>query len=380
MATMSEKRDYYEVLGVSRNASDKEIADAYRKLALKYHPDRNPGDPEAVEKFKEAAEAFEVLSNPEKRAIYDRYGHAGLSGAYQPREFQDVSEIFDVFSSFFGEDLFRDIFGGGFGPRSRASRRGRDIVAEISLDLHEVAFGTTKSVSFQRHEICSRCQGSGAKPGTRPEVCRYCGGRGRITQSAGFFTIQTDCPACQGRGQMIRDTCPECRGQGVVLETVSRQIQVPAGVDQNTRLRLRGEGELSPDGGPRGDLYCVVRIKDHPIFKRDGANLICRVPISYTQACLGAVIDIPTLEGQESLTIPPGTQNGAVFVLSGKGLPSRSRRRGDLLVEVYIEVPKKLSARYEKLLRELAELENNEVLPEQKSFFSKIRDYLAGRS
>lgn len=376
---MSEKRDYYEILGVPRNATEKEIAEAYRKLALKYHPDRNPGDQDAVEKFKEASEAFEVLSNPEKRAMYDRYGHAGLSGAYQPREFHDVGEIFDLFSSLFGDDFFGEIFG-GFGRRPRAARKGRDIVCEITLDLHEVAFGTTKTVSFQRHEICSRCHGSGARPGTHPEMCRYCGGRGRITQSAGFLTIQTDCPACQGRGQTIREVCPECRGGGVVLETVSREIRIPPGVDQNTRLRLPGEGELSPDGGPRGDCYCVVRIREHPIFKRDGTNLLCRVPISYTQAALGATIEIPTLDGHETLTIPPGTQNGTVFTLPGKGLPSRSRRRGDLLVEVYIEVPKRLTPKYERLLRELAELENHEVLPERKSFFSKLKDYLAGRS
>jgi molecular chaperone DnaJ len=379
MATMSEKRDYYEILGVSRNATDKEIADAYRKLALKYHPDRNPGDPDAVEKFKEASEAFEVLSNPEKRAVYDRYGHAGLSGAYQPREFHDVSEIFDLFSSFFGDDLFGDIFG-GFGRRRRAVRKGEDILCEVTLDLWEVAHGATKTVSIERHAVCSRCQGSGARPGTRPEVCRYCGGRGRVSQSAGFITIQTDCPACQGAGQTIRDPCPECRGRGVVRETVTREVRIPPGVDENTRLRLAGEGEISLTGGPRGDCYCVVRIKEHPIFRREGANLVCRVPISYSQAVLGATVEIPTLEGHDTLTIPPGTQSGAVFVLSGRGLPTRSRRRGDLIVEVYIEVPKKISPQYERLIRELAELEHTEVLPERKSFFAKIKEYLGGRS
>lgn len=377
MPTMSEKRDYYEVLGISRNATEKEIAEAYRKLALKYHPDRNPGDEEAVNKFKEASEAFEVLSNPEKRAVYDRYGHAGLSGAYQPHEFRDVSEIFDLFSNLFTDDLFGDIFG-GFGRRRRP-RRGDDIICELTLELHEAAQGVTKSVTFERHEICQHCRGSGARPGTRPEPCRYCGGRGRVSQTAGFFSIQTGCPACQGRGVIIREKCSECRGNGAVLERVTREIRIPPGVDQNTRLRLQGEGELSPEGGPRGDCYCLIRIKDHPLFKRDGADLICRIPISYTQAALGATIEVPTLNGPETLTIPPGTQSDQVFVLPGKGMPTRSRHRGNLLVQVYVEVPKKLSSRYERLLRELAELENNEVLPERKSFFSKLKEYLSGK-
>lgn len=378
MPAMSEKRDYYEILGVSRDATEKEIAEAYRKLALKYHPDRNPGDEEAVNKFKEASEAFEVLSNPEKRAMYDRYGHAGLSGAYQPHEFRDVSEIFDLFSNFFGDDLFGDIFG-GFG-RGRRPRRGDDIICELTLELHEAALGTTKSVTFERHTICGRCRGTGARPGTQPERCRYCGGRGRVGQSAGFITIQTTCPACQGRGVVIRENCPECRGKGVVREVVTREVRIPPGVDQNTRLRLQGEGELSLDGGPRGDCYCLIRIKEHPLFKRDGANLVCRIPISYAQAALGATIEVPTLDGPETLTIPPGTQSEQVFVLPGKGMPTRSRHRGNLLVQVYIEVPKKLTPKHERLLRELAELENNEVLPERKSFFAKRKEYFAGGS
>lgn len=375
MPTMSNKRDYYDVLGVKRDASDREIADAYRKLAMKYHPDRNPGNEDAANKFKEASEAFEVLSNPEKRSVYDRYGHTGLSGQYQPHEFGDVGDIFDLFGRAFFEEFFGD-----FGSRRRAPRRGQDIVCEVTLELQEAAHGATKEITFPRHKVCPQCHGSGARPGTRPEVCRYCGGRGQVMQTNGFFTIRTTCPACHGRGEMIRERCPECRGEGAVVEEVTRAISIPPGVDQNTRLRLQGEGELSPEGGPRGDCYCVIHIKDHPFFKREGADLICRVPITYTQAVLGASIQVPTLDGPETLTIPPGTQSEQIFTLRGKGMPTRSKRRGNLLVQVYIEVPQKISSGYDKLLRELAEVEKSEVLPERKSFFAKLREYFTGQS
>lgn len=378
MATMSQKKDYYQVLGVSRSSSDKEIADAYRKLALKYHPDRNPGDEEAVAKFKEAAEAFEVLSNPEKRAAYDRYGHAGLSGNYQAHQFRDINEIFSAFGDIFGDGIFGEIFG-GMGGRSRP-RRGEDILCEISLDLQEAAEGVSKTVRFRRHEICGTCHGSGAKPGTKPETCQYCGGRGRIMQSAGFFSLQTTCPACGGRGVTIAHPCPQCHGKGAVMETVSREVNIPPGVDSSTRLRLQGEGELSPNGGARGDCYVLLQVREHPLFKRDGQNLICRVPITYTQAALGADIEVPTLNGPENLQIPPGTQSEEVFVLRGKGMPNmRSRRKGDLLVQVFIEVPKSLSPKHEKLLRELAEIENADVMPRRKDFFGMIKELFSKR-
>lgn len=372
---MAEKRDYYEVLGVDRSASKEKIAEAYRKAALKYHPDRNPGDPDAVRHFKEAAEAFEVLSNDQKRSLYDRYGHAGLAGAgVAPREFRDVNDIFDAFSDIFGESLFGDLFG-----RRRGGRRvhkGADIRVDLVLDLIEVAQGTTKTVRFDRHQRCATCEGTGAKPGTQPEMCRYCGGHGQVTQSAGFFTLQTTCPACHGRGSVVREVCPTCRGGGLVVQSVTREVKIPAGVDNQTRLRLQGEGEPSPDGGPPGDVYCVLKIKEHPLFQRDGQDLICQIPIGYAQAALGATIEVPTLDGPEPLEIPGGTQSGELFRLRGRGLPlPRMRGRGDLVVQVYIEVPKKLDAEQRRLLRELAELENVHVTPQRKSFFTKLRDY-----
>jgi molecular chaperone DnaJ len=379
MATMTGKRDYYEVLGVPRTASDKDISDAYRKAALKYHPDRNPGDAEAVQHFKEAAEAFEVLGNKDKRATYDRYGHAGLEGRGGAPEFRDVSDIFDAFGDIFGDGLFGDLFGG----RRRGGRRvqrGNDVRADMELDLHEVAQGVVKSVTFGRHERCSTCNGSGSKPGSQPETCRYCGGHGRVVQSAGMLSVQTTCPGCKGRGTVIREPCPTCQGAGVVAKKVTREVKVPAGIDGGTRLRLQGEGDPSPNGGPSGDVYVFIAVKEHPLFHRDGENLICQVPIGYAQAALGAKIEVPTLDGREELDIPGGTQHGDVFRLRGLGMPvPRQRAKGDLLVQVYLEVPKKLDVEHERVLRELAELENIHVSPGRKTFFSKLKDYFQSR-
>jgi len=375
MVTMAAKRDYYEVLGVDRSASEKAITDAYRELAMRYHPDRNPGDDEAVARFKEAAEAFEVLNNPEKRARYDRFGHAGLEGpGGGAPHFHDVADIFDAFGDIFGGGLFDGFFGGG--RRGRRVRQGADVRCEIVLDLAEAARGVTKTVEFQRHESCSTCGGTGAKPGTQPEPCQYCGGRGRVVQSTGIFSLQTTCPSCRGEGAVIRSPCSTCRGSGYVSKRVSRDVKVPAGVDSHTRLRLQGEGEPSPEGGPPGDCYCFVAVKEHPLFKRDGPHLICRVPIGYAQAALGAQIDVPTLDGRQDIEIPPGTQNGDVFKLVGQGMPiPRRRGRGDLIVQVFIEVPTRLTGEHERILRELAEVENANVSPERKSFFSKVKEY-----
>jgi len=371
MATMVGKRDYYDVLGVDRAASDKEIADAYRKLALKYHPDRNPGDEEAVARFKEAAEAFEVLSHAEKRARYDRYGHAGLEGGAP--QFRDVSDIFAAFGDIFGDSLFGDFFGG---RRGRRVRKGADIRCEVVLQLPEAARQCTKTIQFDRHRRCSTCGGSGAKPGTRAETCRYCGGQGRVVQAAGLFSLQTTCPSCQGSGTVIRQKCPSCRGSGFVPERVTREVKIPAGVDNGTRLRLAGEGEPSPEGGPPGDCYCVIRVVEHPLFHRDGQHLICQVPIHYAQAALGASIEVPTLNGPEQLKIPPGTQSGEVFKLKGRGMPEpRFRGHGDLIIQVYIDVPKRLDAEHDRILRQLAEIENANVTPERKSFLSKVKEY-----
>jgi molecular chaperone DnaJ len=374
---MASKRDYYEVLDVDRSATESELSDAYRKLAMMYHPDRNQGDDEAVEKFKEAAEAFEVLSHADKRARYDRFGHAGLEGpGGGSPQFHDVSDIFEAFGDLFGDSMFGGMFGGGRGRGPRV-RRGGDVKCEVVLDLLEASQDTTKNVEFIRHEACPECSGSGARPGTQPEKCRYCGGQGRVVQSTGIFSVQTTCPSCRGRGQVIQDACPGCRGSGQVAKKVNREVKIPAGVDNGIRLRMEGEGEPSPNGGPPGDCYCFISVKEHELFHREGRNLICQIPIGYAQAALGASIEIPTLDDREDLAIPAGTQNGDVIKFRGHGMPSpRQRGRGDLLVQVFIEVPKKVTAEHERILRQLAEVENAEVSPQRKSFFAKAKEYL----
>jgi len=373
MTAMSDKRDYYEVLGVERSATTDEIAAAYRRLALKYHPDRNPGDQEAVAKFKEAAEAFEVLNHAEKRARYDRYGHAGLEGGGAP-QFHDVGDIFEAFGDIFGEGLFGEFFG----QRRRGRRRhqGAHVRSEVTVDLLEAAHGTAKIVQFHRHHRCETCNGTGAKPGTRPDVCSYCGGSGRVVQSSGIFSLQTPCPSCRGSGTVIRQPCQTCRGAGLVEKKVTRKVDIPPGVDDGMQLRLTGEGEPSPDGGPPGDCYCLIHVQEHPLFVRKGQHLICEIPISYSQAALGARIDVPTLDGREELEIQAGTQSGDVFTLRGRGMPDpRNRARGDLLVQVHIEVPRKLAPGQEELLRQLAEIENTHVTPKRTSFFEKLKEY-----
>jgi molecular chaperone DnaJ len=372
---MAGKRDYYEVLGVDRSVSDKQLADAYRKLAIKYHPDKNPGDDEAVARFKEAAEAFEVLSDLERRSRYDRYGHAGLDGA--ARGFADVNDIFAAFGDIFGDSAFGDLFGG----RRRRAGRGADVRCDVTLDLVQAARGATVTVEFQRHETCSACEGSGAKPGSARTRCSYCGGRGQVVQSTGIFRVQTTCPSCHGAGSIIKEPCASCRASGYVLRSVRREVKIPAGIDDQMRVRLPGEGEPSPSGGPRGDCYCFVSVREHPLFQREGPHLIVRVPITYSQAALGATIEVPTLSGPQEIAVPAGTQSGEVFKLRGKGMPSpRGRGVGDLLVQVNIEVPKALSQRQEELLRQLAEQEHVEVSPHRKSFFDKVRDFFAERT
>jgi molecular chaperone DnaJ len=366
---MASPRDYYEVLGVERSASDGEISTAYRKLAVKFHPDKNPGDEDAIERFKEAAEAFEVLHDPQKRARYDRYGHAGVNGqGFSAHHFTDVEEIFSAFG-----DIFGDLFGGG---RGRRPRKGRDVRCDVTLTLHEAAAGCTKSVQFQRHEACGKCEGTGAAPGSRREVCGYCRGQGRIIQQAGIVRMQTTCPACRGEGAVIKHPCPGCRGTGHVLKKVTTEVNIPAGVDDEMQVRIAGQGEPSPNGGPPGDCYCFISVLPHPLFEREGQNLICRVPITYSQAALGTTLEVPTLQGRGEVVIPAGTQSGAVFRMGGKGLPDPRRRGlGDLLVQVIIEVPNKLSREEQALLRDLAVLEHKHVAPERKGFFEKLKDY-----
>jgi molecular chaperone DnaJ len=376
---MVDKRDYYEVLEVSRQASAEEIKRAYRKQALANHPDRNPGDEAAAKRFKEAAEAYEVLGDPEKRQIYDRYGHAGLSGrGVHPGGFQDISDIFEMFGDLFGS-AFGDVRRRGAG--SKRPRQGDSLRTELHLTLEEAAAGAAREIEIYRHETCTTCHGGGAKPGTSPQTCDYCAGRGAVVQRQGFFQIQTTCPACHGSGRVIRDKCADCRGTGFEEKAVTLEVKIPPGVDNGMQVRLRGEGEAGSNGGPRGDLYVDIRVREHPIFRRSGTLLRCLVPIAFTQAALGAEIEIPTLDGRRTLTIPPGTQPGDVLRVKRQGMPDpHGGPRGDLEVEITIEVPKKVSGRQAELLRELAVLERQHVTPQRKSFFEQIKEYLTGGS
>lgn len=371
---MAEKRDYYEVLMVSRSATKIEIDRSYRKLAIKFHPDSNRDDPSATQKFKECSEAYEVLTDAEKRARYDQFGHAGLGGGGGP-QFTD----FDSFGDIFG-DVINDFFGGGGGRTRRGGSkrrsRGADIRCDVTLTLEEAARGVSKEIAFRRRSGCGTCDGSGAAPGSQPVVCSTCGGRGQVIQSAGILRVQTNCPTCRGAGKTISQPCSSCRGSGLVTEKASLTVDIPAGVDEGMRVRLQGEGEASADGGPRGDCYCFINVRPHDLFRRDGQNLILQVPISYSQAALGAEVQVPTLDGPNQLRIDPGTQSGDVFRIAGSGVvqPGGSRK-GDLLVQTVIEVPKKLSEAQAKLLRELADLEHESVLPQTKSFFEKLKTF-----
>jgi molecular chaperone DnaJ len=371
---MAQQRDYYEVLGVEKRATAAQIADAYRKLAIKFHPDKNPGNQEASDRFKEAARAFEVLSDDGLRARYDRYGHAGLQQG-GTHEFNDISDIFEAFGDIFGGGMFGDAFGGGRKRGSRA-RKGRDVFSTVSLSLVEAARGATKTIEFTRHEICGSCEGSGARKGTAAVPCDYCAGRGQVIQSAGVFRLQTTCPACRGAGSVVRDKCPDCAGDGVTEEHVERRVTIPAGVDRDVRVRLAGEGEPGASGGPPGDCYCVIEIEDHPFLTRDGRDLHCEVPITFSQAALGATVDVPTLDGPRPLQIPRGTQAADVIRVKGLGMPEvRGRGIGDLLVHVHVEVPRTLSPRAEELLRDLAAEDQKAVSPKRSTFFSRLAEY-----
>jgi molecular chaperone DnaJ len=368
---MSAKRDYYEVLGIERSATGGDVAAAYRKLAVKYHPDKNPGDEEALSCFKECSEAFEVLNDGQKRALYDRYGHAGVNGHSGGAHFTDVEDIFSAFG-----DIFGDLFGGGRTRGGRRVRRGRDVRCEVSLTLKEAAEGCKKKVSFHRHELCTKCEGAGAEPGSKRETCAYCGGRGQVIQQAGIVRMQTTCPSCHGEGSSTKTPCRACHGAGHVLKKVQADVEIPAGVDSGMQIRMSGQGEPSPNGGPPGDCYCVVAVLSHPLFEREGQHLVCRVPITYSQAVLGATIEVPTLNGRGEVKVPPGSQSGDVFRLRGQGVADpRVSGVGDLLVQVTIEVPKKVTGEEETLLRQLAELEHKNVAPARKSFVDKLKDY-----
>jgi molecular chaperone DnaJ len=375
MVMATQKRDYYEVLGVSREASAEEIKKAYRQAALKYHPDRNKDDPNAEAKFKEAAQAYEILSDPEKRQRYDRYGYEGLSGAAM-HDFSHMGAQ-DIFS------MFEDIFGFGFGTGGR--RGGVDLQTEVELTLADVAKGVERTVEFERSDYCDRCSGSGAEPGSQRRTCSQCGGYGQVEQQTGFSVLFgrmiTTCPVCRGRGTIVTTPCRQCHGRGRAPKHRVLNIKIPAGIDDGQAVRIPGEGEPGEDGGRRGDFHCIVRIKPHPFFERRGSDLVCRVPVSFTQAALGTTLDVPTLDGKEEVTLKRGTQFGELIRLHGKGLPSlRGRRRGDLIVQIVVEIPRKLDRRQEELLREFAATEDKTVLPESKGFFEKLADFFAGES
>ena len=364
------KDDYYVVLGVSRNASADEIKKAYRQMALQYHPDRNPGDKEAEEKFKEAAEAYSVLGDPEKRSVYDQFGHDGLRGEAFPGFNSTIFEDFeDILGNFFGFNFgFGDLFGGRTQQRRYQPQRGRDLSLEMEITLEEAAAGVEKEFSINRAESCPTCQGLRIRPGTKKAVCPTCGGRGQIRHQQGFFTTARTCSHCEGSGEIISIPCEECKGAGLVRQKKDLRIRVPAGVEDGSRLRISGEGEAGERGTGRGDLYVVVKVKKHEFFEREDNHLVCEVRISFIQAALGVTIEVPTLEGSEKLKIPPGTQPGEVFRLRGRGMKDlESRRVGDLFVKVQVMTPDNLSREQKSLLRQLAELreEKTEFIDQQ---------------
>ena len=377
MAT--KKRDYYETLGVNRDASEEDIKKAYRKLAMKHHPDRNPGNKDAEDKFKEAKEAYEMLSDAEKRRAYDAYGFAGVNP--QMGGMGAGPEGFGGFAEAFG-DIFSDIFGGGQG-RGRASVfRGADLRYNLEVSLEQAARGTETKIRIPTMETCETCKGSGAKPGTSPKTCETCHGSGTVRLSQGFFSIQQTCPTCHGTGKMITDPCQTCRGAGRLKKHKTLAVKIPAGVDDGDRIRLAGEGEAGVNGGPPGDLYVVIHLKAHGVFQREGDDLHCEMPISFAQAALGGEIEIPTLDGSAKIKIPAETQTGQVFRLRGKGIKGvRSSYPGDLMCEVVVETPVRLTDRQRELLRELDESmrkDANRHSPRAKGFMDKVREFFSG--
>ena len=369
------KRDYYEVLGVGREAGDQEIKQAYRKLALKYHPDRNPDDPGAEESFKECSEAYSVLSDGQKRAAYDRFGHAGVQGAagnggFSAEQFGDFS---DILGDLFG---FSDLFGGGARRRGSRAQRGEDLRYDLEIEFTDAVFGMTADVQVPRMEACGRCHGSGAEPGTSPTTCPTCHGRGEVIYQQSFLSIRRTCSTCNGAGQVIRNACAECRGQGVRQGQKKLKINIPAGVDNGTRVRISGEGHPGHHGGPSGDLYVFLKVKDHPFFERHENDLHCTIPINIAQAALGCEIEVPTLGEPSKLKIPEGTQSGARFRFRNKGVAVlNSSARGDLFVHVEVKTPQKLSREQRKLFEQLRDTLPADNAPAGKGIFEKVKDF-----
>ncbi|MCL2872674.1 MAG: molecular chaperone DnaJ [Betaproteobacteria bacterium] len=379
MAT-SNKRDYYTVLGLGRDASEDDIKKAYRKLAMKYHPDRNPGDKDAEEKFKEAKEAYEILSDANKRTAYDQFGHAGVDPNMGGFGGAGAAGFGGGFASSFG-DIFGDIFGQGRGSQANAVYRGADLRYNLELSLEDAARGTELKIRVPTQETCEVCKGSGAKPGTEAQTCPTCHGHGEVRISQGFFSVQQTCPQCHGRGKIVTTPCAECHGAGRVKKQKTLSVKIPPGVDQDDRIRLSGEGEAGINGGPSGDLYVVVHLKQHPVFQREGADLHCEMPISFATSALGGDIEVPTLDGHAKIKIPAETQTGQVFRLKEKGIrPVRGQRTGDLFCHVIVETPQKLTARQKELLREFETISQEDPgrhNPRAKSWMEKMKAFFS---
>ena len=375
MATATMKMDYYEVLQVERTASDGELKVAYRKLAMQFHPDRNPNNPEAEERFKQCSEAYQVLSDPDKRAAYDRYGHAGVSGAGPGgfnggNPFQGQGDLGDIFG-----DLFGEMFNMGGNRRASRAQRGRDLKFDMRLEFEEAVFGVEREISIRRAEVCEDCSGTGSEGSKQPETCQQCGGRGQVRSQQGFFSVARTCPVCSGTGSVVRNPCKTCRGDARIQREHKILVKVPAGVEQDTRIRYSGEGDAGRFGGPGGDLYVVLEVKAHKFFERDGDDLHCVIPVSFPQASLGTELEIATLEGKETLKVPEGTQSGKEFKLKGKGVPHlNSHGKGDLIVEVRVQTPNKLSKQQKDLMKQLAETMTVENVPSSRGLFGKVKN------